>query len=181
MRSAGNFHPEWGYFAPMPRFRRSLRVAAIAAAIGATAGAAVVVSLVNPPRSKIYNTSFSAHALISRTQLVASPANALTRTITAADETAPAGHASLALNPARSIEIIPVANLSTMLPTAAVNPEPDTISANKSPARTRWSRVAKLTKHPRHERAFVHPFQLPQNSRLVAWTSSPARRSVVGW
>jgi ribonuclease E len=45
MRFAGNFHPEWGYLAPAPNFMRTARVVAVATAIGATAGAAVVLSL----------------------------------------------------------------------------------------------------------------------------------------
>jgi hypothetical protein len=45
MRFAGNFHPEWGYLAPAPNFMRTARVVAVATAIGATASAAVVLSL----------------------------------------------------------------------------------------------------------------------------------------
>ena len=45
MRFAGNFHPEWGYLAPAPNFMRTARVVLVATAIGATAGAAVVLSL----------------------------------------------------------------------------------------------------------------------------------------
>jgi hypothetical protein len=45
MRFAGNFHPEWGYLAPAPNFMRTARVVVVAPAIGATAGAAVVLSL----------------------------------------------------------------------------------------------------------------------------------------
>src|SRR5580698_1396724 len=45
MRFAGNFHPEWGYLAPAPNFMRTARIVVVATAIGATAGAAVVLSL----------------------------------------------------------------------------------------------------------------------------------------
>jgi hypothetical protein len=45
MRFAGNFHPDWGYLAPAPNFMRTARVVVVATAIGATAGAAVVLSL----------------------------------------------------------------------------------------------------------------------------------------
>ena len=45
MRFAGNFHPEWGYLAPAANFMRTARVVVVATAIGATAGAAVVLSL----------------------------------------------------------------------------------------------------------------------------------------
>lgn len=49
MRSAGNFHPEWGYLAPAPSFIRTVRMVLIATAVGATAGAGVVLSLVDRP------------------------------------------------------------------------------------------------------------------------------------
>jgi hypothetical protein len=49
MRSAGHFSPEWGYLAPAPSFRRTVRIVVVAAAVGASAGAAVVFSLVDRP------------------------------------------------------------------------------------------------------------------------------------
>ena len=49
MRIGGNFHPEWGYLAPAPSVMRTARVVAVATAIGATAGAAVVLSLADRP------------------------------------------------------------------------------------------------------------------------------------
>ena len=49
MRSAGNFSPEWGYLAPAPSFMRTARVVVVATAIGATAGAGVVLSLLDRP------------------------------------------------------------------------------------------------------------------------------------
>jgi len=49
MRSAGNFNPEWGYLAPASSFARTARVVLVATAIGATAGAGVVLSLIDRP------------------------------------------------------------------------------------------------------------------------------------
>lgn len=49
MRNSGNFHPEWGYLAPAPSFMRTARIVIVATAIGATAGAGVVLSLVERP------------------------------------------------------------------------------------------------------------------------------------
>lgn len=49
MRFGGNFHPDWGYLAPAPDVMRTARIVAVATAIGATAGAAVVLSLVDRP------------------------------------------------------------------------------------------------------------------------------------
>src|ERR1700730_12942148 len=52
MRRATNFNPEWGYVAPTPSFVRSARLVMVAAAIGATAGAAVVFSLADRPAAE---------------------------------------------------------------------------------------------------------------------------------
>jgi len=60
MRFAGNFHPEWGYLAPAPSFLRTARVALVAAAVGATAGAGVVLSLTDRP----VETSVAARTLV---------------------------------------------------------------------------------------------------------------------
>ncbi|MEA2989939.1 MAG: hypothetical protein QOG83_2650 [Alphaproteobacteria bacterium] len=49
MLSPEGFHQEFGYFCPTPRFRRSFRVAFIAALFGATAGAIGVLALLARP------------------------------------------------------------------------------------------------------------------------------------
>src|SRR6516165_657720 len=61
MRHAGNFNPEWGYLAPAPNFLRTTRLFVIAAAIGATASAAVVFSLMDRPAAE---TSVAARTLV---------------------------------------------------------------------------------------------------------------------
>jgi hypothetical protein len=61
MRNAGNFNPEWGYVAPAPNFLRTARLFAVAAAIGATASAAVVFSLMDRPAAE---TSVAARTLV---------------------------------------------------------------------------------------------------------------------
>ena len=73
MRSAGNFHPEWGYLAPAPSFMRTARIVLVAMAIGATAGAAVIISLVPRPSTDAANTSIAAHALVTSVQVVDEP------------------------------------------------------------------------------------------------------------
>jgi hypothetical protein len=73
MRSAGNFHPEWGYLAPAPSFMRTARIVLVATAIGATAGAAVIISLVPRPSSDSANTSIAAHALVTSVPVVDEP------------------------------------------------------------------------------------------------------------
>jgi len=73
MRSAGNFHPEWGYLAPAPSFMRTARIVLVATAIGATAGAAVIISLVQRPTGDAANTSIAAHALVTSVPVVDEP------------------------------------------------------------------------------------------------------------
>ena len=52
MHRAGNFNLEWGYLAPAPSFLRTVRLIAVAAAIAATASAAVVFALVRQPAAE---------------------------------------------------------------------------------------------------------------------------------
>ncbi len=64
MRSAGNFHPDWGYLAPAPGFMRTVRIALLATTIGAIAGVVAVVSLIERPGGNNDNTSIASHALV---------------------------------------------------------------------------------------------------------------------
>jgi hypothetical protein len=69
MRSAGNFNSEWGYLAPAPSFMRTARVVLVATAIGATAGAAVVLSLIDRPVTDRDKTALiAAHAIVTSAQ-----------------------------------------------------------------------------------------------------------------
>jgi hypothetical protein len=61
MRHAGNFNPEWGYLAPAPSLLRTTRLFVVAAAIGATASAAVVFSLMDRTAAE---TSVAARTLV---------------------------------------------------------------------------------------------------------------------
>jgi hypothetical protein len=83
MRHAGNFSPEWGYLAPAPGFLQTARIALVAVAVGATAGAAVVFSLLDRPeadesvaaRTLVLNTASTAPA-VATTKMAAVPATA---------------------------------------------------------------------------------------------------------
>jgi len=68
MRSAGNFSPEWGYLAPAPSMLRTVRVVLVATAIGATAGAGVVLSLVDRPAGDADRVAVAAHAIVTSAQ-----------------------------------------------------------------------------------------------------------------
>lgn len=89
MRSAGNFHPQWGYLAPAPSFLRSARIVVVAAAVGATAGAAVVVSLLERPGADA-ETSIAARALVTGTAVAATPATPSSKAVEAAAAPVPA-------------------------------------------------------------------------------------------
>jgi len=73
MRSAGNFSPEWGYLAPAPSFMRTARIVLVATAVGATAGAGVVLSLSDRPAAEGANTSLAAHAIVTSEQAATAP------------------------------------------------------------------------------------------------------------
>jgi hypothetical protein len=114
MRFAGNLHPEWGYLAPAPSFLRTARVALVAAAVGATAGVGVVLSLTDRP----VETSVAARTLVQPVQAAASTVvgasrPALAQTPIAAESgsvstaQAPANMAALAEAPAASDDAPP--------------------------------------------------------------------------
>lgn len=132
MRSAGNFNPEWGYLAPAPSLMRTLRVVLVATAVGATAGAAVVISLVDRPANSGDKTaSAAAHAIVTSVQAAPAPsAAALPSAVTssaapvklAAPEPAPVSA------PAAAPQVVP--------PTAvAVAPQqaPPSVAASSTP------------------------------------------------
>ncbi len=78
MRSAGNFHPEWGCLAPSQSFIRFLCIALASTAIGATSGAVVMNSLLEGPGSRDGDTSVAAHALVSKAPVIVAPAAEMT-------------------------------------------------------------------------------------------------------
>jgi len=74
MRSTGNFSPEWGYLAPAPSILRTMRVVLVATAVGATAGAGVVLSLVDHSTRDGEKVSLAAHAIVTSAQAAPLPA-----------------------------------------------------------------------------------------------------------
>jgi hypothetical protein len=124
MRSAGNFSPEWGYLAPAPSFVRTARVVLVATAIGATAGAGVVLSLIDRPAAEGEKTAFAPHAIVVTSVLAA---------------TAPEGQI-VAPSPVTPIAVstpvtaAPVTAVAPIKTPAIVPPRPAAISPNKIPA-----------------------------------------------
>jgi hypothetical protein len=83
MRSGGNFSPEWGYLAPAPSFARTARVVLVATAIGATAGAGVVLSLIDRP-SEPQQVPIAARAIVTSVRAAAVPSVSPAAPVTAA-------------------------------------------------------------------------------------------------
>src|SRR5690349_18609709 len=98
MRSAGNFSPEWGYLAPAPSFARTARVVLVATAIGATAGAGVVLSLLDRP-GEPEKTPTAARAIVTSARTAAVPSVAAVAPASAAAPAAPAVPAVTAAKP----------------------------------------------------------------------------------
>jgi hypothetical protein len=88
-------HPEWGFVAPAPNFIRAVRIGLVAAAVGATIGAGVVLSLVD---SSANQTSVAARPLQAPLTPVSAQVNP-EAAITAATSDAPR-KATATLSPA---------------------------------------------------------------------------------
>lgn len=158
MRFANNFNPEWGYLAPAPSFTRTARIVLVAAAIGASAGGAVVFSLVEHPAAE--ETSVAARTLVQPAALHmnGAPAAATTQSPlpgTHADTARPADGSSAMLSSAHaagpaaseagtSATVQEPANIAGLAeapaatdppPAAALNDAAATPIAQKKPAR----------------------------------------------
>jgi hypothetical protein len=117
MRSAGNFHPDWGYLAPAPSFMRTARIVLVATAIGATAGAAVMISLVQHPATDAADAPIAAHALVTSVPVVAeAPVSAPLDEPVAVQALAPAAPKMQAATPPASVA---VSKLNTIAPASA--------------------------------------------------------------
>jgi hypothetical protein len=123
MRSAGNFSPEWGYLSPTPSFMRTVRVVLVATAIGATAGAGVVVSLIDRPATDGEKTALAPHAIVvTSMQAVTAPAEEI-----ASPTPASPAVVSTPVTPA------PVTAVAPIRTPAIAPPQPAAIAPNKTP------------------------------------------------
>ncbi len=129
MRSAKNFSPEWGYLAPAPSLARTARVVLVATAIGATAGAGVVLSLVERP-AEAQKTPIAARAIVTSVRETAVPSVAPTVSTAAVSSSAIAVSAVPAPAPIAASAPPPALKPSASARTAArampqaVNPPP---------------------------------------------------------
>ena len=123
MRFAGNFNPEWGYVAPAPSFIRTVRIVLVAAAVGATASAAVVVSLVDRPAAE---ESVAARTLARSTDPAATPPSTASQAVPLQ---VPTSAQVQALAPAATDAVPPQADETT----------PDPLPAQKKTAKKQHS------------------------------------------
>jgi hypothetical protein len=146
MRSAGNFHPDWGYLAPAPSFMRTARIVLVATAIGATAGAAVMISLVQHPATDAADAPIAAHALVTSVPVVAeAPVAASPDEAVAAQAQAPAAPQMQAANPPASVAVSKpstIAPLSTPAPGSVATLAGPSTPAGATPAEAEARPVA---------------------------------------
>ena len=170
MRSAGNFNSEWGYLAPAPSFMRTARIVLVATAIGATAGAAVVLSLIDHPAAERDKTaSITAHAIVtsaqaapatttpppsSATAALAAPVSVTTVVSTPVSPTAQA-QATAPITPQVAPRAAPPATPQVAMrpppaamQSAAIAPQPSAInpSVSKNPARAMQPRLRRQSR-----------------------------------
>jgi hypothetical protein len=155
MRFAGNFHPEWGYLAPAPNFMRTARVVVVATAIGATAGAAVVLSLAERSApgavADAGKTLVVVHSLVQPAE-AAAPAATPVATATPATVTAPIATAA------------PVAPAAPPKAQASVQPTPASGPITRQPS----ALPATASAQP------IAPPPAPSDSRAVSTLAAPA-------
>jgi hypothetical protein len=153
MRFAGNFHPEWGYLAPAPNFMRTARVVVVATAIGATAGAAVVLSLAERSApgavADAGKTLVVVHSLVQPAE-AAAPAVAPVATTTPATVIAPIATAA------------PVAPAAPPKAQASVQPTPANAPVTRQPSAPPVTASAQP----------IAP--APSDSRAVSTSTAPA-------
>jgi hypothetical protein len=159
MRFAGNFHPEWGYLAPAPNIMRTARVVVVATAIGATAGAAVVLSLAE--RSAPGAMADAGKTLVVVHSLV-QPAEA------AAPATAPVAAA------APAPVVAPVATAAPASPVAPAAPAK--VQASIQPSTPATAPVMRQPSAPPVTASAqpIAPPPAPSESRAVSTSAAPA-------
>jgi hypothetical protein len=162
MRHVGNFNPEWGYLAPAPSLLRTARVFLVAAAIGASTSAAVVLSLTDRPAAE---TTVAARTLVL-----------------SAEPSSPAPAAKLmAQQPAQSARssVSPTLGTEAMGPHGAASASATPVAPSESGAvpTTRSPPVAAaLAEAPRVTMTDAPPAQalVPEGNAVLAAEAAPA-------
>jgi hypothetical protein len=136
MRSSGNFSPEWGYLAPAPSFMRTARMVVVATAIGATAGAVVVLTLIERPSNESH-AAVAARAIVTSVQAATPPA--VQRAVTTAVQAPPVAPAQAA-SPAPAVPVT--------ASTATTPPAEQPVSVSVAPAPQEPPSVTASTEQP---------------------------------
>lgn len=127
MRFSDNFHPEWGFLAPARGVMRTLRIVVVATAIGASAGGAVVFSLMDRSDSE---ELVAARTLAQPVQTTLAAASA--QASAASMQAAPSTQAAPSMQSAPAIQAS--ASTQTSAPHAvAPQPQPQGAAREQSP------------------------------------------------
>jgi hypothetical protein len=171
MRSGGNFNPEWGYLAPAPSFMRTARLVLVATAVGATAGAGVVLSLVErPATTEAGKTAIAAHALVTSVQAATPPAAAVSSAAPMVSSVSPvtAANAAPVTTPGAVPAQSPVQASVEMAPRPARQPPPAAAATSASPA------VAQIEKTGASEARSASTSEAPASVAALAETPPAA-------
>jgi hypothetical protein len=136
MHSASNFHPEWGCLSPSPNLIRSVCIALVATAVGATSGAIVMNLLLERPGSSDAIPSLAARALTRNAPVIVAPVG--TASFINASAAAALIARSAQAKPAAADTPQPAPDATPAL-TACVLPSAHTPSGTASPAAGRGS------------------------------------------
>jgi hypothetical protein len=149
MRSTGNFSPEWGYLAPAPSVLRTMRVVLVATAVGATAGAGVVLSLVDHSAADGDRVAaVAAHAIVTSVQAAPARAPVMSEPKIAPVAAAPVAPAPVSVQAAAPSQTAPQVQAAPQMQTApqvqaaaqgntpVAAPAQDAATASAAPAAT---------------------------------------------
>jgi hypothetical protein len=180
MRRAANFNPEWGYLAPAPSFIRSARLVLVATAVGASAGGAVVFSLVDRP---VAEQSVAARTLV-QTPLASEPATVsgpvVTQLQTESQHAQPQADAPSAVR--RQAAVVPAANAGVSGlaagesgTTSTVQRAPGAVALAEAPAVTDAPPVPAVNEAvaAAPEAAAAQTQKVPNKKPRVAWRPAP--------
>jgi len=164
MRHVGNFNPEWGYLSPAPSLLRTARVFVVAVAIGATASAAVVFSLMDRPAAE---TSVAARTLVLSAE-PSQPAREAQRTAQQPPNSARAAQAPRSESSATAVPQVAAVAAHASIAPSATNEPGAAPSPQGSPA------MAALAESPRMTTADPPPAQALENNTAQAVKTAPA-------
>jgi hypothetical protein len=179
MRSSGNFSPEWGYLAPAPSFARTARVVLVATAIGATAGAGVVLSLINRP-AEPEKTPIAARAIVTSVRAAAVPSAA--PSVSADVVAAPAGAPAVAASPLSKRDVVrapsqaqprPQPQAAKLVPSQPSNGFAASVAAAPASAPAPAAAPSNVSAPPKLDVAARPPAE-PNASAAIAATSAQA-------